>query len=1357
MLSLSSTLLNTWSGLTRWLLWAVLLAWLLLGVSWGVLNWVIVPRIGEFRPQLEARASLALGVPVRMGSITATSHGLIPSFELTDLALIDPQGRVALSLPRVLVALSPRSLWRHGFEQLYIEQPKLDIRRAADGRISIAGLDLSNTSGASTDALDWFFSQIEFVVRDGVVRWTDEQRRAEPVVLQRVDLLVRNLGRHHDLRLDATPPAVWGERFSLLGRFMQGLLARRNGQWQRWDGQIFAAFERADLSELRRYADLGFDLSQGNGALRAWLDVSQGQITGVTADVAISEVALTLGTELQTLALRQLQGRISGRLLATGFELATQSLAFDTPDGLHWPGGNFRLMLMNAENKIPARGEFEADRLDLAALTQILDRLPVRSDVREQLIHLAPRGQVEKLSASWQGSMAEPSKYAAKGRVSQLALAAVDDTPGVRGLDVDFDLNQAGGRAKLSVANGSVDVPGYFQQGLIPIDQLTAHAKWQLSRDQIAVQMSDIRFANAHTQGQAQINWQTSDPKKSPSVGRFPGRLDLQATLHRADGRQVHRYLPLVIDQEARDYVRDAVLEGQASNVRFVVKGDISDIPAQDPRRGTFKISADVKEARLAYVPRRLQGPQELPWPELRELSGELTIDRLQLQVRGARARLGDNGALQVVQASASIADLTNTEVKVTADAKGALPAALRLLNDSPLAELTGHVLAHAVATGDAGYKLKLALPIADLDKSTVQGSVMLSGNDVQITADTPKLTRSRGNVNFTHKGVTLAGVQTRMLGGDARLEGGLLLTGVDNTHPTVIRAAGVATAEGLRQATELGFVARLAQRASGSASYNASLGFRQNRPELLVTSNLQGMAASLPAPLAKVAQSQLPLSFQTMVMAPTPVASGRPAAPLHDRLSLTLGRLASAVYERDVSGIEPNIVRGVIGVGEDLLDSVVLPEQGIHANIHLSRFNVDAWADVLTQVSAAPQGLGAMEPDKHPGLAYLPTQLAVRADVLTFAERQFNRLVIGASREGLLWRANLDAAELNGYLEYRQPQESHTVNGPGRVYARLARLTIAPSATHDVEALLDAQPASVPALDVVVDEFELRGKRLGRLEIEAVNRPGTAGMGSNEWRLNKLNLSVPEASMTTNGAWTREFPQIPATGVAPGALGRRRSVMNFKLDIRDGGALLSRFGMKDVVRQASGMIEGQVSWIGSPLKIDYPTLGGAFSVNVLSGQFLKADPGIAKLLGVLSLQALPRRLALDFRDVFSDGFAFDFLRGDVTVDKGQARTNNLQMKGINAAVLMDGVANIAQETQDLKVVVVPELNAGTASLIATVINPAIGLGSFLAQLFLQRPLIESATQEFRVDGSWDDPRVTKVKTTTQPSKETIP
>ena len=205
--------------------------------------------------------------------------------------------------------------------------------------------------------------------------------------------------------------------------------------------------------------------------------------------------------------------------------------------------------------------------------------------LRNALIRYSPKGQVDTLNASWQGAATAPVTYSAKGRLSQLELAAVDGAPGVRGLNLDFDLDQSAGRATLSMTNGSVDVPGIFQEGLISIDQMSAIAKWQTVQDHIAVQLTGLKFANADTQGEAQIKWQTSDPKKSPSKSRFPGLLDLQAKLSRAEGRRVHRYLPLVIDQRARDYVREAVLDGNASNVRFVVKGDIYDIPAVDARR----------------------------------------------------------------------------------------------------------------------------------------------------------------------------------------------------------------------------------------------------------------------------------------------------------------------------------------------------------------------------------------------------------------------------------------------------------------------------------------------------------------------------------------------------------------------------------------------------------------------------------------------------------------------------------------------------------------------------------------------------------------------------------------------------
>ena len=462
--------------------------------------------------------------------------------------------------------------------------------------------------------------------------------------------------------------------------------------------------------------------------------------------------------------------------------------------------------------------------------------------------------------------------------------------------------------------------------------------------------------------------------------------------------------------------------------------------------------------------------------------------------------------------------------------------------------------------------------------------------------------------------------------------------------------------------------------------------------------------------------------------------------APLLDRLALEVGGVGSVSYVRDLAGASPRVLRGAIAMGLAPEESAPMPERGVVGNVRLGDFDVDLWQSLLT---GAPGQAGA---SSVPSALqdYLPTVLAARARSLTVQGRTLHDVLVGGGRDGLLWRANLDAQELNGYVEFRQPSGPEAT--AGRLYARLARLIVPQSAASQVEALLDAQPGSLPSLDIAVDDFELRGRKLGRLEIEAQNR--VLDGAQREWRLGKFNLLMPEAVFTANGNWAAL--QATAAGASPGA--QRRTVLNFRLDILDSGQLLGRIGMADVVRRGKGRMEGQVAWRGAPINPDYASMTGQINLNIEAGQFLKAEPGLAKLLGVLSLQSLPRRLTLDFRDVFSEGFAFDFVRGDLRIEQGVAMTNNLQMKGVNAAVLMEGRADIARETQELHVVVVPEINAMTASLVATAINPVIGLGSFLAQVFLRGPLIEAATQEFRVDGTWAEPQVTRIARRNRPA-----
>ena len=1333
-----SRLLKLAATTAPWVLGLVLGMWLLFGLVWAALHGWIVPRIEEFRPRIEAGLTRALGTPLRIGSIRAQGGPLVPSFEIKDIVLLDADGREALRLDRVVALLSPRSLLRLGFEQLVVDGPVLDIRRDAQGRIRLAGMDLTRGGGGSDGrAADWVFSQRELVVRKATVRWSDALTRSADVELRDADLIIRNGHRQHLLRLDATPPADWGERFSLRATMRQSLLSPRRGNWREWDGQVFADLPRIDLARLQ--PQLGTDGSDwatavqaGHGAVRAWADVVHGEVLGGTLDLALQGLAAQVGGR-PPLAFAQLQGRLRARQLAGGLELATEQLQVASADGTPWPGGDLFLSTMQGESRVPGQGVLRAERLDLAALADAASRLPLSSALREAVASRAPRGVVEGLQLQWNGRIEAPADWRARGRVAGLALAAGPlaepqpgnlhpvARPGVRGLNAQFDLTQAGGQAELSMQDGLLEFPGVFDEASVPIATLTGALRWQVEGTRLAVQVPSLRFANADAAGELQANWHTREAPHTLQRPRLPGVLELVGTLGRADGTRAHRYLPLGIPPEARHYVRDAVQQGRADSVRFRVKGDLHDFPFRDPRQGEFQIAAQVRDVQYAFVPTTVQPAGAVPWPALTQLAGELVFDRVGMRVRGATGRLGN---LPVAPVEADIADFHQSVVAVRAEARAPLADMLAVVRGSPLAAMTENALAQASASGAAELKLQLALPLADLAHSKVQGQVVLAGNDLQFLPGTPLLARTRGSVQFNESGFTLAGVQGRVFGGDVRLEGSSRPGGGEPR--VVLRAQGVATAEGLRQAPELGALAQLAQRASGSAPYSLVLGVRHGEPEISVTSSLQGLGLDLPAPLGKPAEAAWPLRVERTL----PEAGGQ------DQWTVDVGQVLNAVLVRDLSGASPRVLRGAVGV--DLLpgESAPLPASGIFANVRLGTASLDDWQAALAGLGApatASTAAGAA-PATAADEAYLPDRFILRAEQLTLGGRTLHQLVAGGSREASTWRANLRARELEGYVEYRQGGDA------GRVHARLTRLTIESGAEDEVTTLLDEQPSSVPALDVVIDDFELRGKKLGHLEMQAINR---GGGGSAEWRLNRLSLDMPEARFTASGNWAALGAQAPMVQRARAE--QRRTAMNFRLDIHDAGALLARLGMHDVVRRGQGTMEGRVAWIGSPLALDTASLGGQFHVDVENGQFLKADPGLAKLLGVLSLQSLPRRLTLDFRDVFTEGFAFDFVRGDLHIEQGIAGTNNLQMKGVNAAVLMDGRADIARETQDLRVVVVPEINAGTASLVATVINPAIGIGTFLAQVFLRRPLMEAATQQFHIDGSWSDPRIERV------------
>ena len=1020
--------------LMRWALRGVAVLLTLALVLAAVLHWGIVPRIDEFRPRLEQLAARAVGAPVSIGALRAESNGLVPSVSLHEVRVHDPSGRAGLHVPRLLVAFSVLSLARGGLEQLVIDRPELELRRTADGRLLVGGIDLSGDASGDTGAADWVFSQPELLVRGGRLRWVDERRGAPPVQLAEVQLVARNGFGRHQLRLDATPEAAWGDRFTLIGQFRQPVFSRHAGYWREWDGRVYADFARVDVSRLRQYADLktdwGVDLQGGRGALRLWADVRNGLPTAATADLALGAVAARFGPQLEPLAFASLTGRLGWRDAGAGLELSTRGLHFVDADGVAWPGGNVQLSYRAGQPGLPAGGELSGDRLDLAALAKIARRLPLAPALHQRLAEHPVEGLVERLSARWDGPLDDPANWRLATRISGLAVSArpapagpggapLEGLPGIAGATLELQATPAGGQATLDIRDGALEFPGVFAEPRIELAELALKSRWRQQDGQIVLDVDQLALRNADASGSFKARWQTLAGRSGAE--RFPGLLDLTGSFSRADGARIHRYLPLGIPASARDYVRAAVQKGEAREVAVRVKGDLSQLGSSRPAPGSeLRFAGQVRGVTLAYVPRALQPEGQPPWPPLEDVAGELIFEHNSMQVKNASARVQGHPGWQFTRVQAGIADLGHTRVLVEAQGRGPLAAALGIVNASPVGGFIQQALARATATGDSQLQLKLDLPVDRIRDAKVQGRATLAGNELRITPDSPALTQAQGAVTFSDTGFALQDTRARLLGGEARLSGGSQ-SGPPGTPSVLLRAVGQASAEALRGMADWAPLPAIAGRASGSAAYEAQIGFRAGTPEVLVTSDLRGLAVELPAPLAKPADAAWPLRYESGAAA---------GAPGRTRFRVAVADQLTLEYEREAES--GRVLRGVIGVGAQAQSQLALPASGVAARLALARLDADAWQGTLTALFAPPAGPGAGNGGNGgsggnggagpaPDDGYLPTAWALRTAELQLDERRVHDVIASGTREGATWRADVQARELAGRVEYSE------------------------------------------------------------------------------------------------------------------------------------------------------------------------------------------------------------------------------------------------------------------------------------------------------------------------------------------------
>jgi len=1292
----------------RVLFWALTLGYFAFALLLLALRYAILPQIESYRGDVEQMISSAINRPVGIRRIEAHWAGLRPALNLEGFEIRDTQGKPALGFDQVEAELSWSSLWHFQLRlaRLELNAPTLQLRRDSKGRFFAASLEITPQESDEDDITDWLLAQDRVIIRDASIVWQDELRGAAPLELNRLNIRLDNSGSSHRFGLTAEPPPHLAARIDIRGDFR----GRDLDQLEVWKGDIYAELDYADLAVWRTWVDYPVALPRGSGALRLWLGFADKRLISTTADVRLADVRLQLRPDLPELDLLRLEGRLAGRRLDGGFEAELKHLTLATRDGLALQPTDLKLVWQEAAANRPAQGTATANGLDLDALARLAAHLPLDDATRTRLARHAPRGRVFDLKLDWTGQVETadnqraPEKWSVKGRFEGIGLTALGPVPGISGINGRIDGNEQGGVLALEGQLAAIDLPTVFADPKLELEAFTADVGWKSAVDGLRVNLRKASFQNKDAAGEASGTWH--------HLSEGPGEVDIDARLTRGNGDAVWRYMPLAVGKDVRDWLRGAIIGGKASDATLKLRGDLRQFPFRDGKTGVFEVRGKFRDASLRYAGL---------WPEINAIEGELLFAGTRMLITGKTGRIF-GVALREVRAE--IADIEQAEELLTVTGKVAGPTAdfLRFIETSPVGERIDHFTEDMRAEGNGELDLKLSLPLRRMTDAKVDGSYRFDGNRLTVDSDLPPLAEVRGILRFSADHLEARGIRGTLLGAPLTVD--VRTAGDGNVQ---VNAAGEISIGALRSQ----FPHPVLDHLAGSAKWTGSVRVRKKSAEVKLTSNLIGLSSSLPEPFNKPATDALAFSFERKPPPDTTARTGtrvgvrdtaaKPAAA-QDMLDISLGRALrfQLVRRHDVN--PPVITRGLLAIGDA---SASLPDRNLMVAVNLPRINADFWRNLLAKQTDGGE-------QKESALPALPAvQFDLRTADLTLLDKSFHEvLIIGSRTEGTgSTRFDLKSRELAGNFEWNS-------TGGGKLSGRIAQYSI--PETVPAPAVLQAKAREVidriPALDITVDQLTLKNRSLGTVRIAAENRDGY-------WNT-KVDAKNDDGTLEATGRW-RPSPTQPDTRV------------EFKLGAKSIEKLLARIGYPDTVRRGNANLAGDLSWKGSPFTIDYPSLNGGLKLDASNGQFIKLEPGVGRLLGILSLQSLPRRITLDFRDIFSEGFAFDSIGGQFAVARGVMETKDLQIQGPSARVFMSGAVNLGAETQNLKVRVQPAVGESLA-FGAMLANPIAGAVVWAAQKIMKDPIDQAFAFEYAVTGSWADPKVEKLGQTPQkPAGET--
>jgi uncharacterized protein (TIGR02099 family) len=1296
----------------NWLLIAAGAAALLIGLTFGAFG-IVVSRVPEYRVQLQNWINERGGIQVEFKKLSARLRLYGPELVFDQAIVRTPDGaRVLATAKRGSVAFDLWSSISHArltAGRFSLESPELGLIRTKEGRIQLLGL-------SALPDRDKPFALEElpmgrFYVRDAVVTFRDAITGRGPWSLSGVNFDVTRDSRLLELRGDAELPRTLGRelRFS----------ATVGGPLQDASALVSAFSVEGEELDLSGWVDVLPDAwpapETGHGSIELRGVLKGAELVQLAADVDLAQVtaappqwssALPVAERLSTdagnsasqpaepahpderdpgaaahvarvamLSYPRLAFGMRAEKVGDTWRANVSNLNMARPTAAWLAARIEGEWLQTADGRLKASGK--TDRIVLDALWPLLAYLP-ESEAVARLRALNATGTLSDLAFEFERDGAESApSYSLHARADDLSFAPVQRTPGGSGLSGTVQLTQEAGVFKVASDEVRFELPHMFREPLA-VQELAATVQWRKSESGWTIESKDVRMASPDGHATARFNVTVPGDGSSPLLDISAQGTDLKVS-------STHKYIPAGrLGAKTLEWFDRAFLGGRVVSADLTYRGSVRDFPFRKDE-GLFLVRGHVEDALFDYQP---------GWVPASNVTADLEFRNEGMHIRATSASVG---GLHITEATADIADLKETHLRIKAAARGDLQEGLAFLANSPLAAALGEPFARLSGHGAIDAAVDLDLPIRRLENRKIEVTARVADATAAMRDIDAPVRSLQGSLTVRNTLIAAADLHAQWLGGPVEV-----VIRPNGNNASTLRATGTAAAAQLKP-----FLPP-AVKVSGSTQWRLGTEFyadtakTERKSGVRIDSDLRGLGIALPEPVGK-SESE-PRPFQV-----TLEADGDNAVLARS----WLGDVRAIVrVARPAGGGAWSLDRG--GLRADGNAPALPNHRGLRIEGTVEKFVLDDWLALRGEDSGDTSDSGKTLSD------YLQ---AANVHVGTFELAGYRwsdvRGVLQSTTAG--WRVDVDGPGAAGQVLI--PEQ---FRGSQVLRATLERLVLEkPEATGSGAQPDTSDPRNLPNLLIHVGELRFANRTLGTFDLRATRQPDGI-------RFENASVHGASAHAEGQGEWI----------VTPQG---QQSSLKATVTSDDVAATLRALGYSDVLEAKHGEVHGDLKWPGGFDAKMLDRAAGSISVKAETGQLTAVQPGAGRVLGLFSVAALPRRLALDFKDLTDKGLAFDKVQGDFELRDGNAFTSNLLLRGPAAEIGIAGRTGIATHDYDQTAVVTGNLGASLPVAGALAGGPVVGAAVLLFSQIFKEPLKGVTRGYYRITGPWENPTVERV------------